>query len=101
DGWPDIFTANGHVADDIERVQSRVTYAERPQLFRNLGQGRFEDVSASAGPAFGRPMVARGAAYADYDHDGDLDLFVNVNGGPARLFRNATPVGQNMLRIRT
>ena len=87
DGWLDIFAANGHVADDIERVQSRVTYAQRPHLFRNTA-GRFEEVTAQAGAAFSQPMVARGAAYADYDLDGDLDLLVTTNNGPARLFRN-------------
>ena len=62
DGRPDIFAANGHVADDIERVQSRVTYAQRPHLFHNLGQRRFEEVTPTAGAALA-PMVARGAAY--------------------------------------
>ncbi len=78
------------MADDIERVQSRVTYAQRPQLFHNAGKGRFEDASADAGAAFQRPIVARGAAYADYDNDGDLDVLVGVNGGAAHLFRNDT-----------
>src|SRR5438034_11368690 len=81
DGRPDIFAANGHVADDIERVQSRVTYAERPHLFHNVGKKQFEEVTAQAGAAMQRAMVARGAAHADYDNDGDLDVLVSVNNG--------------------
>jgi hypothetical protein len=88
DGRVDIFAANGHVADDIARVQPTVTYAQPPHLFRNLGGRRFEEITARAGPDFGRPMVARGAAYADYDRDGDLDIVVTTSNGPARLLRN-------------
>jgi hypothetical protein len=88
DGLPDIFAANGHVADDIQKVQPRVSYAQLPHLFRNLGKRRFEEVTAKSGAALHEPMVARGAAYGDYDRDGDLDLIVNENNGPARLLRN-------------
>jgi hypothetical protein len=88
DGLLDIFGANGHVADDISRVQPRVTYAQAPHLFRQVSAARFEDVGAHAGADFTRPMVARGAAYGDYDRDGDLDLLVTTNNGPARLLRN-------------
>ena len=101
DGLPDIFAANGHVSDDIERVQSRVTYAQRPHLFRNTGRKQFEDVSRQAGPALQRAMVARGAAYADYDNDGDLDIVVTTSNGPARLFRNDGGNRNNVLRVRT
>ena len=101
DGRPDIFAANGHVADDIERVQARVTYAQPPHLFRNLGGGRFVEAVPSVGPALAVPMVARGAAYADYDRDGDLDLLVTINDGPARLLRNDGGSDNNLLRVRT
>lgn len=88
DGYPDIFAANGHIEDQIGRVQPRVSYREAPLLFRNLGNHKFDNVSGQVGPDFARPMVARGAAYADFDQDGDLDILVSTNNGPAYLFRN-------------
>ena len=100
DGHPDIFAANGHVADDINVVQRNVTYAEPPQLFRNLGSKRFEDISNKVGEAFRRPMVARGAAYADIDGDSDLDLLIAANNGPAKLLRNDGAKTGHRLRIR-
>jgi len=101
DGAPDIFAANGHVNDDIARVQPRITHAERPHLFHNVGRKQFEDASAQSGPALQRAIVARGAAYADYDNDGDLDILINVNNGPARLYRNDGGNRNNVLRVRT
>jgi len=88
DGWPDIFVADGHIENEIERVQKRVSYAEPPHLFRNLGAGKFQEVTDSMGSAFAAPKVARGAAYADIDNDGSLDLLMTTNGGRPYLFHN-------------
>jgi hypothetical protein len=98
DGWPDIFAANGHVADDIQTVQPHVSYAQAPHLFRNLGGRRFEAVTSRLGAALEVRSVARGAAYADIDLDGDLDLLVTANNGPARLLRN-DGTGHRALRV--
>ena len=88
DGLQDIFITNGHVDDDIQAVQQRVSYAQPPHLFRNVGDGRFTEATDKVGEAFARPVVGRGAAYGDIDGDGDLDVAVTTNGGPAYLFRN-------------
>ena len=88
DGWPDIFVADGHIENEIERVQKRVAYAEPPHLFRNLGGGKFREVTQQMGAAFASPKVARGAAYADIDNDGALDILLTTNGGRVWLFRN-------------
>ena len=100
DGYPDIFAANGHIDEEINRVQPKVRYQQPPLLFRNLGQRHFENVTAAMGPEFNRPIVARGAAYADYDHDGDLDVIISTNNGPAYLFRNDGGNKNNWLNVR-
>ena len=92
DGWPDLFVANGHVENDINAVQEKVRYEQPPHLFLNADSGaRFVDVAATAGLT--DRLVGRGAAYGDLDDDGDLDIVVASNGGPARVYRNDSDVG--------
>ncbi|MBM3777298.1 MAG: CRTAC1 family protein [Acidimicrobiia bacterium] len=101
DGHPDILAANGHLQEEIGHVQSKVQFRQPPLLFRNVGQGKFEDSSGSVGAAFTRPIVGRGAAYGDYDGDGDLDVLITTNHGPAHLFRNDGGNTNNWISIRT
>jgi hypothetical protein len=99
DGWPDILVADGHIEDQIEKVQKRVSYAEPPHVFRNLGKGKFAEVTQSLGSAFASPKVARGAAYADIFNEGVLDVLMTTNGGRAYLFHNEG-VTNRSLRIK-
>ncbi len=88
DGARDLFIANGHVLDNIERYHADRRYAEPKLMFRNNGHGIFENVSDRLGPDFLLPRVSRGAAIGDFDNDGDLDIVVNNNGQAPQLLRN-------------
>ena len=101
DGLPDIFAANGHVADDVSVVQPTIHYAEPPLLFHNKGHGKFDDVTDRVGTALRQAVVGRGAAYLDFDNDGDLDLVLTTSNGPAKLLRNDNGNQNDMLRIKT
>lgn len=101
DGLMDIFAANGHVSDDISVVQPNVKYRQPPHLFRNRGKKKFEEATTKLGRALRRAVVGRGAAYGDFDNDGDLDLLITTNNGPARLLRNENANQNDLLRVRT
>ena len=101
DGNLDILAANGHIDEEIGRVQPKIQFKQAPLLFHNNGKGKFENASREVGPEFQRAIVARGAAYADFDHDGDLDVLVSTNHGPAYLFRNDGGNRNRWLSIRT
>jgi hypothetical protein len=88
DGLLDLFVANGHIDEAIARVDPSIRYAEPPHLFHNEGQGKFREITSTVGASFAAPKVARGAAYGDYDNDGDLDIVLTTNNGPAYLYRN-------------
>ena len=88
DGTRDLFMANGHVLDNIERYHADTKYAEPKLMFRNTGRGLFENVSDQLGADFLLPRVSRGAAVGDFDNDGDLDILVNNNGQAPQLLRN-------------
>lgn len=99
DGWQDILVANGHIQDDVANHSIGVTYAEPALLFRGAPGGIFTDASAAAG-ALAVPRVARGAACGDMDGDGDLDVLLTTNGGPAALLRQAGAPRHHWLRFR-
>jgi hypothetical protein len=101
DGLLDVFAANGHVSDDISVVQPNVKYAQPPHLFHNKGKKKFEEMTGKLGRALQRAIVGRGAAYGDFDNDGDLDLLITSNNGPARLLRNDNGNQNDLLRIKT
>jgi hypothetical protein len=88
DGAVDLFVANGHVMDNIQLYHPDTTYAEPKQMFRNIGRGRFENVSSWLGPDMQKPHVSRGAATGDFDNDGDLDILVSGCGQRPQLLRN-------------
>ena len=87
DGWLDLFLVNGHVYPEVERLKTEAGYKQRKVVYRNLGNGRFEDVTAKLGPPVTTPAAGRGAAFADFDNDGDIDVIVNNMNATPDLFR--------------
>jgi hypothetical protein len=100
DGWLDFAVANGHIDETVRNIRGNVGYAQPPQLFLNGGKGNFRDVAAECGGGFEQPKVGRGLAFADFDRDGDLDLLLTTNNGPAYLYRNDQLSGNRSIRFR-
>jgi hypothetical protein len=99
DGLLDLLVINGHIDESASKIEGRVNYAESPHLFHNRGGGRLVDVTQMVGGDFATPKVGRGAAFGDFDLDGDLDVIVTTNGGPARIYRNDLEAANKSVRI--
>jgi hypothetical protein len=100
DGFLDIAVANGHIDETVRNIRGNVGYAQAPQLFLNLGGGKFRDAGPELGGGFDRPKVGRGLAAGDFDRDGNLDLLLTTNHGPAVLYRNEQTGGNRSIRLR-
>jgi enediyne biosynthesis protein E4 len=100
DGWKDLFLANGHVYSQIADRKLHLSYREPKVLYRNLGNGHFEDVSLRAGPAIRGDNLGRGCAFGDFDNDGDVDILINNLNGPPTLLRNDGGNKNNWIMIK-
>ena len=100
DGLVDLFVANGHVYPEVDRIGTRTTYRQRKQVFRNTGSGHFREVTDESGGGLPIEKSSRGAAFGDYDNDGDVDvLVINMNDRPA-LLRNETASGNSWITFK-
>lgn len=99
DGRLDLFVVNGHVNDYADEDADGKGYSQTALIYRNEGAGRFSDVAATAGEFFSGKQVARGAAFGDYDNDGDQDVLIGCNNQPARLLRNDTRHNHHWVRL--
>jgi len=99
DGALDLVAVNGHIDETVRNVRN-VGYAQAPELFMNQGRGTFMDVAADVGGGFAKPKVGRGLAYGDFDRDGDVDVLMTTNNGPAYLFRNDQTAGNKSVRFK-
>jgi hypothetical protein len=100
DGRLDLVVANGHIDETVRNIRGNVGYAQPPLLFLNQGNATFRDAAGQAGSSFAQPRVGRGLAAGDFDRDGDIDLLMTTNNGPAVLFRNDQKTGNRSLRFR-
>ena len=100
DGWRDIFQVNGHVYPEIEAQAGEEHYLNSRLVYRNLGNGKFEDVSAIAGPGVAEKMSSRGAAFGDFDNDGAMDVLIMNMGQPPSLLRNTLRSNNHWIKVK-
>lgn len=100
DGYIDLVAANGHIDDTVRNIRGNVAYAQPPQVFLNTGKHSFRDASAEIGEDFSAPKVGRGLAFGDFDRDGDVDILMTTNNGPAYLYRSDELDGNRSVRFR-
>ena len=100
DGWLDILMSNGHVYPEVDKSKADLKYAEHKYLYRNLRNGRFEDVTEQGGPGIMERASARGCAFGDYDNDGDLDIAVNCVNAIPQLLRCDSTLNRNWIKIK-
>ena len=100
DGWRDIFQVNGHVYPELEARPGDEKYRNPRLVYRNLGDGRFEDVSALAGPGVAEKQSSRGAAFGDFDNDGAIDVAIMNMGQPPSLLRNTLTGGNHWIKVK-
>jgi hypothetical protein len=100
DGWTDILQCNGHVYPEVGETAQESGYRERKVLYRNLGNGKFADVSTDGGPGILETVAARGCALGDFDNDGDLDVLVNCINDVPQLLRCDQSVGNHWIKLK-
>ena len=100
DGWLDILMSNGHVYPEVDNSKTDLKYAEHKYLYRNLRNGRFEEVTEKGGPGILEKAPARGCAFGDYDNDGDIDVVVNCINAPPQLLRCDSTLNRNWIKVK-
>jgi hypothetical protein len=100
DGWPDVLYVNGHVYPEVDRLGKEITYRQPKILYRNLGNGKFEDISKKSGMAISSLSAGRGCAFGDFDNDGDIDILINPVNDVPELLRCDSTTGNHWIKLK-
>jgi hypothetical protein len=99
DGWLDLFIANGHVYEEVEKTNPAIRYKQINSLFHNERNGKFVEVTKVSGDGFTKPYAGRGAAFADFNNDGNIDVVVGNNNDPPLLLHNSGEAGRHFVTL--